>query len=93
MKIAQLKEMMALAIKKVSPSGIGNKYMDPIFEVADMAQRWREASCTTQLSVDLRNSGVPDISGCVGENHEAQCPVELARQELIGALNVLEKLQ
>ena len=53
-------------------------------QLIDTIKAWREAPCTGLV-------GVGDL--CNGDNHLADCPVELARQDILAAHNKVEQLK
>lgn len=70
-------------------------------ELAKLVGAWRSARCTWPLpeADDARVYGRKDGTVykadcdapeyCVGDNHLAECPVEIARQDVIAAHNAL----
>lgn len=56
--------------------------------VVDCARAWREARCTSPGRCHDHCEAGHDY--CDGDNHLESCPCELARQDLIAALNKLD---
>jgi hypothetical protein len=56
-----------------------------ISEELELADKYRDAQCATQSTAVVVVNGtthrIADATSCVGENHHATCPVELAKQE------------
>jgi hypothetical protein len=57
-------------------------------EVIEMLRTWREATCTFKNGLVYKPSEM-----CSGDNHQMECAVERARQDMISALDKLDRLE
>lgn len=63
--------------------------MSDLQELWDAVEKWRTTECTFPLTSPAHRVAAEDF--CSGDNHLAECAVEIARQELIATHNHIKK--
>ena len=58
-------------------------------QLIDAVKEWREARC----AFGPGTFGLTPSQECDGDNHQEECPVERARQDILAAHNKVEQLR
>lgn len=67
-----------------------NEWQVACSTVVEAAKAWREAECRNRM-IRLREPDEGDA--CVGDNHLVDCPVEVARGDLVFAVDKLLRIE
>ena len=58
-------------------------------QLIDAVKAWREAPCSFKRGT----FGIEDSMLCDGDNHQMECTIERARQDILAAHNKVEQLR
>lgn len=72
------------------PSSAGAEAWSRVRAIAEAVVDWRNAVCVSPQTAP--SDPTHKEEECLGDNHLEECPCEVARQDLLDALNRLEAL-